>query len=87
MLLDDSFQAFDEEPTLVDKDIAEMTDGNAKNRGLMQKETWQLMKEELEGIAEGEKRFKERAKACGMPMTMKEHEKRKTEREKARVTK
>ncbi len=45
------------------------------------------MKEELEEIAEGEKRFKERAKACGMPMAMKEHKKRKTEREKARVTK
>jgi polyhydroxyalkanoate synthesis regulator protein len=86
VLLDGSFQAFDEEQTLLDEDVAEMIDETAENIGLTQKEALEhLMKEELEGLAEGEKRFKERAKACGMPMTRKEYEERKAEREKERV--
>lgn len=39
-LLDGSFQAFDEEPTLFNKDFAEMIDETAKNRGLTQKEAF-----------------------------------------------
>jgi len=83
---DDNFRTFLEEPTLLDKDVAEMIDDTASKRGLTQKETLeQLMKEELEKIDEGEKRFKELAKRSGMPMTRKEYEKRKAEREKARA--
>jgi polyhydroxyalkanoate synthesis regulator protein len=51
VLLDGSFQAFDEEQTLLDEDVAEMIDETAENMGLTQKEAFeQLMKEELEGL-------------------------------------
>jgi len=56
-LKDDAFQTMDEQPTLLDKDVAEMIDDTAKRRGLTQKDALkQLMKEELEGIAESERR-------------------------------
>jgi pimeloyl-CoA synthetase len=77
-----------EEPTLLDKDVVEMIDDTASKRGLTKKETLeQFMKEELERIAESEKRFKELAMKSGMPMTRKEYERKKAEREKARATK
>jgi hypothetical protein len=82
---DDLFRSFDkEDPTLLNKDVAEMIDDTAAERGLTQKEALeQLMKEELKGIAESEKRFKELAKRSGMPMSRKEYEKRRAERDKA----
>jgi site-specific recombinase XerD len=84
---DDMFRSFDkEDPTLLDKDVSELIDETAKERGLTQKEALeQLMKEELEGIVESEKRFKELAKKSGMPMSRKEYEKRRAERDKARA--
>jgi site-specific recombinase XerC len=85
---DDTFRTFLEEPTLLDKDVVEMIDDTASKRGLTKKETLeQFMKEELERIAESEKRFKELAMKSGMPMTRKEYERKKAEREKARATK
>jgi hypothetical protein len=79
---DGAFQAMDEQPTLLDKDVAEMIDDTAKKRGLTKKETLeQLMKEELEKIEESEKRFKELAMKSGMPMTREEYEERKKKRE------
>jgi site-specific recombinase XerC len=78
---DDTFRTFYEEPTLLDKDVAEMIDEIANKRGLTQKETLeQLMKEELEKIEESEKKFKELAKKSGMPMTWEEYEERKKKR-------
>jgi site-specific recombinase XerD len=86
-LKDDAFQTIDEQPTLLDKDVAKMIDDVAKRRGLTQKDALeQLMKEELEGIAESERRLEELARKSGIPMTRREYEKRKAEREKARAT-
>jgi hypothetical protein len=77
-----------EDPTLLDEDVAEMIDDTAEKRGLTQKEALeQLMKEELERVAAGEKRLKELARKSGMPMTRKEYEEKNAEREKARTTK
>jgi site-specific recombinase XerD len=85
---DDNFRTFLEEPTLLDEDVAEMIDDTAKIRGLTQKDALeQLTKEELEKILESEKRFKEMARKSGMPMTRKEYEMRKAEREKKPATK
>jgi len=42
-----------------------------------------VLKEELEGIGESERRLEELARKSGMPMTRREYEKRKAEREKA----
>jgi len=73
---DGKFRTWDEEPTLLDEDVAEMIDDTAEKKGLTQKETLeQLMKEELEKIAESEKRLRKLAKESGMPMTRKEYEK------------
>ena len=78
---DGKFRTWDEEPTLLDEAVVEMIDDTAEKRGLTQKETLeQLMKEELEKIEEGEKRFRELAKKSGMPMTRKEYEERRKER-------
>lgn len=86
---DGLFRSFDtEDPTLLNKDVAEMIDDTAAERGLTRKEALeQLMKEELKGIAESEKRLKELAKRSGMPMSRKEYEKRRAERDKARAAK
>jgi antitoxin component of RelBE/YafQ-DinJ toxin-antitoxin module len=82
-----AFQTFYEEPTLLDKDVAEMINYVAEKRGLPQKEALeQLMKEELEAIDKHEKSFRAVAKAHGIPMTKKEYEKGKAEREKTRKT-
>ncbi|MCJ7761313.1 hypothetical protein MUP59_09275, partial [Candidatus Bathyarchaeota archaeon] len=71
----------DEDPTLLDEDVAEMIDDTAEKRGLTQKEALeQMMKDELKKIEESEKKLKELAKKSGMPMTRKEYEERKRKR-------
>lgn len=79
---DGKFRTWDEEPTLLDEDVAEMIDDAAEKRGgLTQKETLeQMMKEELKKIEESEKKLKELARKSGMPMTRKEYEERKKKR-------
>ena len=78
---DSKFRTWDEDPILLDEDVAEMIDNTAEKRGLTQKETLeQLMKEELEKIDESEKRLKELAMKSGMPITRKEYEERKKKR-------
>jgi hypothetical protein len=37
---DGKFRTWDEQPTLLDEDVAEMIDDTAEKRGLTQKETW-----------------------------------------------
>ncbi len=87
-LKDDQFAFKDDPPSLIDKDVTEMIDDTAKKRGLTPKEALeQLTKEQLEGLAESDKRFKELARKSRMPMTRKEYEKMKAEREKTRATK
>ena len=78
---DGKFRTWDEEPTLLDEDVAEMIDDTAEKKGLTQKETLeQLMKGELEKIDESEKKLKELAKKSGMPMTREEYEERRKKR-------
>jgi hypothetical protein len=85
-LKDDQFVFKGNPPSLVDKDVTEMIDDTAKKRGLTPKEALeQLTKEQLEGLVESEKRFKELAMKSGIPMARKEYEKRRAEREKVQA--